>query len=69
LERAEDAGLTLTEEEAAYLDALFVAPSGDDASPSQRLARFDAALESASKRLLEDQRIAQETWSEQRESL
>lgn len=69
LERAEDSGLTLTEEEAAYLDALFVAPSGDDASPSQRLARFDAALESASKRLLEDQRAAQETWGEQRESL
>jgi len=69
LEDAEDAGLVLTNDEAAYLDALFVAPADGAASPSQRLARFDAALESASKRLLEDQRVAQETWGEQRESL
>ena len=68
IERAEDAGLVLTAEEAAYLDGLFVAPS-DDASPSQLLSRFDAALESASKRLLEEQRAAQETFADQRESL
>ncbi|MDU0328378.1 SbcC/MukB-like Walker B domain-containing protein [Microbacterium sp. KSW2-21] len=69
LERAEDREMTLTDDEVAYLDGLFVAPSGEDVSPSQRLARFDAALESASKRLLEEQRAAQETWSDQRESL
>jgi uncharacterized protein YPO0396 len=69
LERAEDREMTLTPDEVAYLDGLFVAPSGDNVSPSQRLARFDAALESASKRLLEEQRATQETWSDQRESL
>jgi uncharacterized protein YPO0396 len=69
LEDAEDAGLTLTDDEAAYLDALFVAPEGGEVSPSQRLARFDAALESASKRLLEEQRQAQEVWADQRENL
>ncbi len=69
LERAEDREMTLTPDEVAYLDGLFVAPSGSEVSPSQQLARFDAALESASKRLLEEQRTAQETWSDQRESL
>ncbi|SDO59746.1 Uncharacterized protein YPO0396 [Microbacterium sp. ru370.1] len=69
LERADDAGVSLSSDEVAYLDSLFVTPSGDEATPSQRLARFDAALESASKRLLEEQRSAQETWSDQRESL
>lgn len=69
LERAEDAEMVLSAEEAAYLDGLFVAPAGDDASPSQRLARFDAALDSASRLLLEEQRVAQETFADQRESL
>lgn len=69
LERAEDAEMVLSAEEAAYLDGLFVAPAGDEASPSQRLARFDAALDSASRLLLEEQRVAQETFADQRESL
>ncbi|MCJ1708027.1 ATP-binding protein [Microbacterium sp. VKM Ac-2923] len=69
LDRAEDTGVALSPEEAAYLDGMFVTPSGDDATPSQRLARFDAALETASRRLLEEQRSAQETWGDQRESL
>jgi hypothetical protein len=51
LERAEDRDMTLTPDEVAYLDGLFVAPSGDDVSPSQRLARFDAALESGAARI------------------
>jgi len=69
LEAAEDADLTLTDDEVAYLDGLFVAPASDEATPSQQLARFDAALESASKRLLDEQRAAHETWGDQRESL
>ncbi|MBB3156435.1 uncharacterized protein YPO0396 [Microbacterium proteolyticum] len=69
LERADDAGVALSADELEYLDSLFVAPGASDATPSQLLARFDAALESASKRLLEEQRAAQETWADQRESL
>ncbi len=69
IERAEDADLVLSPDETAYLDGLFVAPGDDDASASQRLARFDAALENASRLLLEEQRSAQETFADQRESL
>jgi uncharacterized protein YPO0396 len=69
LERAEDAGVALSGDELAYLDSLFVAPGASDATPSQLLARFDAALESASKRLLEEQRAALDTFADQRESL
>lgn len=69
LEDAEDADVALTADEAAYLDALFVTPSDADVSPSQQLARFDSALESAGKRLAEEQRAAHETWADQRESL
>ncbi|KTR85586.1 hypothetical protein NS220_18675 [Microbacterium testaceum] len=69
IERAEDTELVLSADDAAYLDGLFVAPSTEDSSPSQRLARFDAALESASRLLLEEQRAAQETFADQRESL
>ncbi|MDQ1083588.1 MULTISPECIES: ATP-binding protein [Microbacterium] len=69
LERAEDLGVSLSPEESAYLDGLFVAPAGEASTPSQVLARFDAALESASRLLLEEQRSAQETWADQRDGL
>lgn len=69
LEDAEDHDVALTPDEVDYLDALFVAPAGADVSPSQQLARFDTALESAAKRLAEEQRAAHETWVDQRESL
>lgn len=69
IERAEDSETALSPDEIDYLDALFVAPGASDATPSQLLASFDAALESASRRLLEEQRSAQETWGDQRESL
>ncbi|WP_368496607.1 ATP-binding protein [Herbiconiux sp. A18JL235] len=70
LDRADDAGRTLTEAQAAYLDAQFAAP--ESTGPSARavtLARFDAALDSASKRLTDEQLLAQQTLVEQREAL
>ena len=70
LEAAGDAGIELTAEQAAYLDRQFEVPeAGSSASPSDELRRFDAALENASQRLSADQRSAQETLAEQRETL
>ncbi|QJU53088.1 SbcC/MukB-like Walker B domain-containing protein [Herbiconiux sp. KACC 21604] len=70
LDRADDSGRALTPAQAAYLDAQFAAP--ESTGPSARavtLARFDAALDSASKRLTDEQLLAQQTLVEQREAL
>ncbi len=70
LEAAGDAGIELTEEQAAYLDRQFDVPDGErSTSASDELRRFDAALENAAQRLSADQRNAQETLGEQRETL
>ncbi|MCC2033168.1 ATP-binding protein [Microbacterium allomyrinae] len=70
LESAEDAGRALTDGQTTYLDTLFLAPDPTGASRrAQELARFDAALDSASRRFSEDQRAAQEAVGEQREGL
>ncbi|SJM69126.1 ATP-binding protein [Gulosibacter sp. 10] len=70
LEEAEAAGRELTEAQAAYLHERF-APAEHAAQEGRadRLTRFDAALEHASKRLEEDRRAAQDTLEEQRGSL
>lgn len=70
LENAGDAGITLTDEQAAYLDRQFDVPEGERAtSASEELRRFDTALENAAHRLSADQRAAQQTLGEQRETL
>ncbi|WP_197511187.1 hypothetical protein [Tessaracoccus coleopterorum] len=70
LEVAGDAGIVLTDEQAAYLDRQFDVPDGERAtSASDELRRFDAALENAAQRLSADQCGAQETLAEQRETL
>lgn len=70
LESARDAGIELNEEQAAYLDRQFEVPEGERAgSATEELRRFDTALESAAQRLSGDQRAAQETLVEQRETL
>lgn len=70
VERAEDAGRALTEEQLSYLDARFeMTVPEESASPSAALTRFDAALATASQRLSTDHAAAQETLGEQRESL
>ncbi|MCR2794083.1 AAA family ATPase [Microbacterium sp. zg.Y625] len=70
VDAAEDAGRALTDDQAAYLDGQFLLPEGaGSATRMQDLARFDAALDSASRRFAEDQRAAQEAVGDQRESL
>lgn len=70
LDSAEDAGRALTTDQTMYLDARFMLPDRDGAAArSSDLARFDAALDSAAKRLADDQRAAYETVGEQRASL
>ena len=70
LEAAGDAGIRLTDEQAGYLDRQFEVPDGErDASPSEELRRFDAALENAAGRLAADQRAARDSLVEQRETL
>ena len=80
---AEDQGRELTPEQAAFLAGRFAqagngagaglsagSADGDaELKASVRLARFDAALGSASERLAEDQEAAQATLGEQREGL
>jgi len=70
LDAAEDAGRALTDDQTAYLDTQFIVPDRTASSTrTQDLARFDAALDSASRRFGDEQRAAQEAVAEQRESL
>ena len=73
VDEAEDAGLRLEEAQQAYLDERFdpseAGEPGGERSREDALARFDAALGTASKRLLEDQAAAQAALEEQREHL
>lgn len=78
IDRAEDAALVLTEQQAAYLDARFTVPAGGAgegrtgdgaARRSDELLRFDAALSAAERRFVEDRRAAQQALVEQREAL
>jgi uncharacterized protein YPO0396 len=70
LESADAAEVSLTSDQNAYLDGRFMAPENASGSArSSELARFDAALESASKRLDEDQRAGLAALEEQHESL
>ena len=70
VDAAEDAGRALTDDQAAYLDGQFLLPDATGATTRmQELTRFDAALDSASRRFLDDQRAAQDAVGEQRENL
>jgi len=70
IEAAEDAGRVLADDQVAYLNERFsLAEQGSAATRSNRLARFDAAMDTASKRLDEDQLAAQTTVAEQRDNL
>ncbi|MEL0627091.1 SbcC/MukB-like Walker B domain-containing protein [Salinibacterium amurskyense] len=70
LNTAETEDVSLAIDQEAYLDGRFMAPEITSGSaPSKELARFDTALESASKRLDEDQRTASSQLQDQRESL
>ena len=70
VDSAEDAGRALTADQTAYLDGQFLMPEGTGAATRmQDLTRFDAALDSASRRFIEDQRAAQEALGDQRDSL
>lgn len=64
---AEDAERLLDPDQLAYLDERFDSPAGTPArSKLEALARFDAAFDSASRLLREDQATAQLTLEEQR---
>jgi uncharacterized protein YPO0396 len=70
IENAEHAERALSEDQAAYLDGQFMAPeTSAEAQPSKVLARFDAELDSAAKRLATDQRAAIDQLDEQRDAL
>lgn len=70
VDSAADAGRALTRDQTAYLDGLFLLPDGANTTTrAQELARFDAALDSASRRFVEEQRVAQEALGEQRDAL
>lgn len=67
LDDAEDAGRELEAHQTAYLDERFDTPtSGRTLSSATKLARFDAALDTASKLLHDDQAAAQGALEEQR---
>ena len=70
LKSADAADVSLTGDQNAYLDERFMAPAtASGSSRSSELARFDAALESASKRLDDDQRAGIARLDEQHDSL
>ncbi|MBD7958150.1 AAA family ATPase [Microbacterium sp. Sa4CUA7] len=70
VDAAADAGRALTDDQAAYLDGQFLLPDTTGApTRMQELTRFDAALDSASRRFIDDQRAAQDALIEQRENL
>ena len=72
VDAAEDDGRKLSPAQAAYLGDRFTSETdaAADGEPSTRtLARFDAALEAASRQLSDDRRTAQESLVDQREAL
>ena len=70
LQSAEAKDISLTSHQDAYLDGRFMALEKTSGSaPSDALDRFDAALESASKRLDDDRHAGLVQLSEQRENL
>ena len=70
VDAAEDEQRVLDADHAAYLDGQFEPPAGDEAgTSSSELARFDAALPSASHRLRTDRDSAQQTLGDHRETL
>jgi uncharacterized protein YPO0396 len=72
LDEAESEERSLSDAQASYLNERFDPPAGGDRAGSgngSRLARFDAALDTASRRLEDDRAAAQATVSEQRETL
>lgn len=70
LDVAESEGRSLGDAQAAYLNERFDPPADAVAGTTgSRLARFDAALDTASRRLEDDRAAAQATVAEQREAL
>ena len=71
MDDAEDHGRALSGAQTAYLDERFEAPaeSGTPGDPASALATFDAALSTASKRLIEDQEAAQLALGGERDAL
>lgn len=72
VDAAEDDGRELSPAQEAYLNDRFTVTAEGDAAgePGPRtLARFDAALEAASRQLADDRRAAQEALVDQREAL
>ncbi|MGI6878126.1 ATP-binding protein [Microbacterium sp. gxy059] len=71
IDQAAQEGRALASEQAAYLDERFDPADAETpgAGAEEVLARFDAAMQTAAKRLLEDRHAAQATLGEQREAL
>jgi uncharacterized protein YPO0396 len=70
IENADDSERALSDDQTTYLDGQFMAPeTSTETKPSKILARFDAALDSASKRLENDQQAAIDQLGEQRDAL
>jgi uncharacterized protein YPO0396 len=70
LDAAESEGRSLDHAQAAYLNERFDPPADAGAGTTgSRLARFDAAMDTASRRLEDDRAAAQATLSEQRDTL
>lgn len=70
LDVAESEGRSLGDAQASYLNERFDPPADAAAGTTgSRLARFDAALDTASRRLEDDRAAAQATVAEQRETL
>ncbi len=70
IENADASERALSEDQTTYLDGQFMAPeTSAEMKPSKILARFDAALDSAAKRLENDQKVAIDQLGEQRNAL
>ncbi len=69
LDEAEDAERVVGSGHLDYLRSRFELEDGVPAGSASALARFDAALDSAGRRMIEDQAVAQATLEEQREAL
>lgn len=70
VDAADAADRALTADQTNYLDERFAAPVPTGSSTRrQELSRFDAALESASRRFTDDQQSAQQTVAEHRDNL
>ena len=69
VDAAEDAERVIAPEQLHYLRSRFELADGAATGSAAELARFDAALDSAGRRMLEDQAVAQATLEEQRDAL